>query len=135
MTHLEAMTREECMQHLGRSSLGRVAFTHRALPAIRPVNYALVGSHLVLRTESEGLGQRLDGQIVAFEVDQIDAEHGSGWSVVLTGTARLLRRQGELVRHDPLAPVPLAGPGRDGTVCIVPGEISGRRITPESGVA
>jgi len=135
MNRLQAMSRDECLRLLASRSLGRVAFTERALPSIRPVNYALVGSHLILRTESEGLGRRLDGQIVAFEVDEFDDERSTGWSVVLTGTARLLRHPGELVRNDAVSPVPLAGAGRDGTVCIVPGQISGRRVTPAYGAA
>lgn len=135
MNRLQAMSRDECLRLLASRSLGRVAFTERALPAIRPVNYALVGSHLLLRTEAEGLGRRLDGQIVAFEVDEFDHDSSTGWSVVLTGSARLLRHQGELVRNDGVSPVPLAGPGRDGTVCIVPGQITGRRVTPEYGAA
>jgi hypothetical protein len=35
--HLEALTREESLRLLGSTSLGRVVFTHFALPAIRPV--------------------------------------------------------------------------------------------------
>jgi nitroimidazol reductase NimA-like FMN-containing flavoprotein (pyridoxamine 5'-phosphate oxidase superfamily) len=127
---LEALTRDECLDLLAHSSLGRVAFTERALPAIRPVNYALVGHQLVLRTQADGLGRRLDGQIVAFEVDQIDADNGSGWSVVVTGTARLLRSAGELTRQATVPLVTLAGEGHDARVVIVPGEITGRRIRP-----
>jgi nitroimidazol reductase NimA-like FMN-containing flavoprotein (pyridoxamine 5'-phosphate oxidase superfamily) len=69
---LQALSRVECLQLLARGSLGRVAFTERALPAIRPVNYALVGNHVLLRIDGDGLGRRLDGQVVAFEVDEID---------------------------------------------------------------
>jgi nitroimidazol reductase NimA-like FMN-containing flavoprotein (pyridoxamine 5'-phosphate oxidase superfamily) len=128
MDRLQTLSRSECLDLLGRSSLGRVAFTQRALPAIRPVNYALVGHQLVLRTETDGLGRRLDGQVVAFEVDEIDTETGAGWSVVLTGTARLLRTPGELMRQSALPFVTLAGDGQDARVCIVPGEITGHRI-------
>lgn len=135
MDRLEALTRNECLELLGRCSLGRVAFTERALPAIRPINYALVGHQLLLSTRAESLGRRLDGQVVAFEVDQIDATAGTGWSVVVTGTARLLRSPGELMRLAAVPPVTLAGDGHDARVCIVPGQISGRRIRPEAGAA
>lgn len=129
MDRLQELTRSECLDLLSRKRLGRVAFTERALPAIRPVNYALVGSHIVLRTERSGLGRRLDGQVVAFEVDDLD-DDGGGWSVVLTGTARLLDRPGELIRQQSVPLVPLAGEGHDAPVCIAPGAISGRRIRP-----
>ena len=130
MDRLQPLTRDECLDLLSRSSLGRVAFTERALPAIRPVNYALVGHQLVLRTQADGLGRRLDGQVVAFEVDDIDTELGTGWSVVVTGTARLLRAPGDLMRQAAVPFVALAGEGHDAPVCIVPGEITGRRIRP-----
>ena len=128
MDRLQPLTRDECLELLSGRSLGRVAFTERALPAIRPVNYALVGHQVVLRTRPDGLGRRLDGQVVAFEVDDIDSERGTGWSVVLTGTARLLRTPGELTRQAAIPLVSLAGEGHDARVCIVPGEMTGRRI-------
>lgn len=133
MDRLQALSRAECLQLLSTSSLGRVAFTERALPAIRPVNFALVGSHIVLHTESDGLGRRLDGQIVAFEVDDIDGEAGTGWSVVLTGTARLLRSPDEVAAEDTVPFVSLAGLHHESTVTITPGDISGRRVTAVEG--
>jgi nitroimidazol reductase NimA-like FMN-containing flavoprotein (pyridoxamine 5'-phosphate oxidase superfamily) len=128
MDRLPALSRAECLTLLGQRSLGRVAYTERALPAIRPVNYALVGSSVLLRTDAAGLGRRLDGQVVAFEVDDVDPESGTGWSVVLTGTARLLGDPGDLARRDAAPLVTWAGDGHDARVCIVPGEISGSRI-------
>ncbi len=135
MDRLQELTRAECHDLLTRSSLGRVAFTEHALPAIRPVNYALVGNHVVLRTEADGLGRRLDGQVVAFEVDDIDLHEGTGWSVVVTGFARLLQGPGELIRSDSPALGTLAGQGHDATVSIAPGQITGRRIRPAVGAA
>lgn len=128
MDRLQILSRPECLQLLAERSLGRVAFTERALPSIRPVNYSLVGQHLLLRTAAEGLARRLDGQIVAFEVDDMDADLGSGWSVLVTGTARLVSAPGDLMRSDAVPLVTLAGPGHDARVSITPGEISGRRI-------
>lgn len=124
---LQALTRAECLASLAHSSLGRVAFTERALPAIRPVHYALVGHQLVLRT-ADGLGRRLDGQVVAFEVDDVDTDLGSGWSVLVTGTARLVSAPGDLMRYDAVPFVSVAGPDRTARVCVVPGEITGRRL-------
>lgn len=130
MDRLQALSRTECLELLSGCSLGRVAFTERALPAIRPVNYALVDSHIVLHTSGDGLGRRLDGQIVAFEVDDIDIEVGTGWSVVLTGTARLLRTPSDVAAEDAVTFVSLAGLDHASTVTITPGEITGRRVVP-----
>jgi hypothetical protein len=92
------------------------------------VNYALVGNHVLLRIDGDGLGRRLDGQVVAFEVDEIDAVVTTGWSVVVTGTARLLRDAGELMRQDAFPLGSATGADCDARVWIVPGEITGRQI-------
>jgi hypothetical protein len=128
VNRVEALTRPECLRLLGQCTLGRVAYTERALPAIRAVTYALVGQHLLLRTSSDGLGRRLDGQVVAFEVDDMDADLVRGWSVVVTGTARLVSAPADLVRYDAVRLVALDGADHDDRVCITPGEITGRRL-------
>lgn len=128
MDRSSVLSRTECLELLRRAGVGRIAFTERALPAIRPVNYTLIGSHLALRTEGKGLGRRLDGQVVAFEVDCIDADQPRGWSVVVTGTARLVHRESELLRHDGELVAPLVGPGHDSLVLVTLGEVTGRRV-------
>lgn len=128
---LEVLSRRECWTLLSHKCLGRVAFTERALPAIRPVNYALVGTHLLLRTGMSGLARHLAGQVVAFEVDELDGEPATGWSVVVTGTARVLRTPGELARYDSVPVVPLAGAVPSAAVVIAPGLVTGRRITTD----
>ena len=132
MDRLESLDQRECQSLLASHSVGRVAFTEHALPAIRPVNYSVQGTRIVLRTRADGLAARLDGQVVAFEIDEVDAETESGWSVVVTGTARVLREPAELVRLDALPVVSWAGPDHHTAVCITPGQVSGRRILPRS---
>ena len=83
---LIVLAREECLELLGSSTLGRVAVTVGALPTILPVNFRLVDEQVVFRT---GVGSKLDaatrGEVVAFEVDGIDPVEHTGWSVVVTG--------------------------------------------------
>ena len=55
---------------------------------IFPVNYAMDGDAVAVRTDA---GSGIDGSIlrrVAFEVDHIDPEAHEGWSVVVRGVAR-----------------------------------------------
>jgi len=120
---IESLTEQECLRLLAQRSVGRVAFTERALPTIRPVSYALVGRHIVLRTREAGLAARLDGQVVAFGVDDVDPEAETGWSVVVTGSARLLSGPGEPARLLSLARTASAV-----AVWITPSEMQGRRI-------
>jgi nitroimidazol reductase NimA-like FMN-containing flavoprotein (pyridoxamine 5'-phosphate oxidase superfamily) len=135
MNRLESLDPRECHALLASHNVGRVAFTERALPAIRPVNYALQGNHIVLRTQADGLAARLDGQVVAFEIDEVDADTQTGWSVVVTGTARVLTDPSDLVRLDAVPTSSWAGPDRSTAVCITPGQVTGRRILPRPDVA
>jgi hypothetical protein len=83
--------------------MGRVVFTHQALPAIRVVNHLLDDGHVIIRSH---LGTALTvaagfaaGVVVAYEADAIDPGDHLGWSVVVTGTARLVRDPGEAARY------------------------------------
>lgn len=80
------LTREQGLARLARHRVGHLAYTERALPAIRSVPYAVVGTHVVLCPPDRALARRLEGQVLAFSV-----EDGEG-SVVVIGTATLLDR-------------------------------------------
>ncbi|MCU1673302.1 MAG: Pyridoxamine 5-phosphate oxidase [Frankiales bacterium] len=100
---LYEMARGDCLHLLRQGSIGRVAFTARALPAIRSLPYELVGEDVVVQTRSGRLAQRLDGQVVAFAVDEPGIGSEAGWSVMVRGlAARLLDGDAgsDLVRID-----------------------------------
>jgi len=119
----------DCLALLGTQTIGRVAFSDRALPAVLPVTYGMDGQRVVFRTALDGpLGERLDGSVVAFEVDEVDEATRTGWSVVLVGVARLTREPSELLRVDRLWPQPWVGGDRRAVVVITPGRITGRRV-------
>ncbi|MFE2301941.1 pyridoxamine 5'-phosphate oxidase family protein [Streptomyces sp. NPDC059445] len=93
--------RQECLDRLGRAPIGRVVHTRDALPAVLPVNFSLdPGSAVVLRTSADSeLARSIDGVVVAFEADAVDAAAHSGWSVVVTGRAQVVSDPAE---HDRL---------------------------------
>jgi hypothetical protein len=129
---LEVLDREESLRLLGTAVVGRIGITSRALPVVLPVNFRFDGHHVLIRT---GIGTKLDAAtdhaVVAFEVDQIDAETETGWSVVVTGVARELT---DPVALSELARRPLtqwaAGAGAGRVVAISTDLVSGRRINP-----
>jgi nitroimidazol reductase NimA-like FMN-containing flavoprotein (pyridoxamine 5'-phosphate oxidase superfamily) len=89
--NVQVMSREQCLQRLRDGSVGRVATTYRALPAVVPVRYRVVGDHIVFRSASDALLTRgCDGNVIAFEIDDVAADGASGWSVMVVGTAHLL---------------------------------------------
>ncbi|KPI19021.1 Pyridoxamine 5'-phosphate oxidase-related protein [Actinobacteria bacterium OK074] len=99
------LDRTEALRLLGSVSLGRIAFTRRALPTIRPVNHIVDDGAVVIRThEGAALTSRTlqadgPGVVVAYEADCIDPDTHLGWSVVVTGYAHLVTDAHELARY------------------------------------
>jgi len=83
---------QECLSLLGSVSLGRVVFTARALPAIRPVCHLVDGDYVIIRTDRDAAitsELRADASaVVAYEADAIDMAEHLGWSVIVVGVAR-----------------------------------------------
>ena len=80
----------ECLTFLRSASLGRLVFTERALPAIQPVNFVVAGEHVIIWSGLGGAVASIHQEVVAFEVDQIDAASHTGWSVVVLGKAEIV---------------------------------------------
>lgn len=130
---LQVLSREECMLLLPEVPIGRIVFTERALPAVQPVNFCLYGSDIVIRTApGSKLAAATRDAVVAFEVDDIDVERRTGWSVTAVGHARAVYDQEEIERLSQL-PLETWVPGRrDHFIVIRVEHITGRRIWPET---
>ncbi|MGW2618989.1 pyridoxamine 5'-phosphate oxidase family protein [Streptomyces sp. NPDC001500] len=128
------LTGAEALRLLGGVSLGRIVFTRQALPTIRPVNHILVDGDIVIRTDGDAALARYtahtagEGAVVAYEADDIDPVTHSGWSVVVTGYARLVTDPGELARYQALLR-PWGTHRTDHAVRIHPDLVTGLRLT------
>jgi nitroimidazol reductase NimA-like FMN-containing flavoprotein (pyridoxamine 5'-phosphate oxidase superfamily) len=129
---LERLDREACLDLIRAGGIGRVAFDDGEGPTVIPVNYAMDGDAVVFRTSLEGrLNQSLATAMtgaairIAFEVDQIDLEKQSGWSVLLRGGGQLLPDHERLPQP---TVVPWAGGERPVYIRLDPTEITGRRL-------
>ncbi|MFF4255167.1 pyridoxamine 5'-phosphate oxidase family protein [Streptomyces sp. NPDC001663] len=105
------LERQECLRLLAKVPVGRIVHTRQALPAVLPVNFCVdTGGAVVLRTSAASeLVRAVDGVVVAFEVDEVDAVAHSGWSVVVTGSATVVTDPDEherLIRTGPRSWVP-----------------------------
>ena len=102
MTHLSTISPDRRLALLGSVPFGRVVFTHRALPAIRPVNHIVDNGNIIIRSSlGSGItGAAGDGMVVAYEADAIDPDSRTGWSVVVTGKARLVEDPDDLARYE-----------------------------------
>jgi hypothetical protein len=88
---LQELTQAESLRLLSSVPVGRVVFTHHALPAIRPVNHLVVDNKIIIIAR---LGSAISSQagtdggtVVAYEADSIDPDTHLGWSVVVIGKA------------------------------------------------
>ncbi|HEU5031792.1 MAG TPA: pyridoxamine 5'-phosphate oxidase family protein [Spirillospora sp.] len=126
---LEILGPEECRALLRHAEVGRIVFTHNALPAIQPVNYLLHGEDIVFRTSrTSRLATAATGTIVAFEIDEVDADARTGWSVVAVGPARRVSAPGEVASLEKIELRTWAPGQRDQFIKIRPEILSGRRI-------
>jgi nitroimidazol reductase NimA-like FMN-containing flavoprotein (pyridoxamine 5'-phosphate oxidase superfamily) len=126
---LEILDREECLALLATVPVGRIVFTHHALPAVQPVNFVLDGEAVIIRTAA---GSKLTGAVhdavVAFEVDEINADEHSGWSVTAVGHASVIRDEEERRRLEALPLRPWA-PGKKNHFLRIPIDVvTGRRL-------
>lgn len=92
---LRPLTREQALLRLRTVPMGRVAFSARAMPAIRPVNYIVDDDGLIIFRSNEGgsivtATDAARGSVVSFEADNIDNETRTGWTVIATGLARIV---------------------------------------------
>ncbi|HET7648960.1 MAG TPA: pyridoxamine 5'-phosphate oxidase family protein [Gaiellaceae bacterium] len=132
--HLDVLSREECAAQLAGGGIGRFVFVGRQGPVALPVNFRIADGDVVFRTRSEGTLAEAAGSTVSFEVDHIDEAMSEGWSVLVTGRARLVDDPTELdqvLRTGNIEPWP--GGRREALMRIETTTISGRRIRQGAG--
>lgn len=135
LVEFEEIDEPECWRLLSSQPVGRVAVIVGHYPLVFPVNHAVVAHGVVFRTAA---GEKLwatHRNNVSFQVDQIDMEHETGWSVLLRGAAQELLPERNLELFDDsdaAAPQPWAPGPKEHLVRIVADGISGRRIRPAS---
>lgn len=128
---LEVMADAECVKQLRLHDLGRLAVVDRdGRPLIFPVNYFFDEGVVVFRTAP---GTKLDvapGAHACFEIDGLDREAGSGWSVMVKGIAHdITEPRSAPTGRMKLWPVNPAAPGsREHWVGIWANEITGRKF-------
>jgi hypothetical protein len=124
---------EEALVLLTGAPFGRVVFTHRALPAIRPVNhivdqgFIIIRTRLVTRLAAAVTDQLPYPTVVAYQADGLDPVARIGWSVVATGIARPVADPDRLACYERLLQ-PWVGGVMDTVFAIEPEIILGFRL-------
>jgi len=129
---LDEIPEDECWKLLASQPVGRLAMIVGHYPVVLPVNHGVISGGIVFRT---GPGTKLwsiTRNNVSFEVDCIDPEWRTGWSVLVKGSAHELSAGRVDSRLLSLAagktPTPWVPGLKDHLVRIVADSITGRRI-------
>lgn len=129
------LDRAEALRLLGSVSLGRIVFTHQALPAIRPVNHLMDGEDIIVQLHdgatlaSMVTPTQATGVVVAYEADAIDPKTHIGWSVVVTGYAHRVTDEGQLARFAARLRPWVQHPAMNSALRIRPDLVTGLQLT------
>ncbi|HEX6235646.1 MAG TPA: pyridoxamine 5'-phosphate oxidase family protein [Acidimicrobiales bacterium] len=125
---IEYLSEGECWHLLSLHTVGRVGILVGGAPEIYPVNYTVDGTSIVFRTDpGNKLRSIASTPEVCFEVDGLDFEHETGWSVLVKGSGAEVPAEevGAKARDDLML---WAIGERTHWVRISPHEVTGRRL-------
>lgn len=125
-TRLATLAGYDAWGLLEQAEIARVAWHGEHGVAIVPVNYAVVDGALWFRVEPEShLAAECTGQRVVVEVDRMDTDSRSGWSVVVAGVPEVMAA----TDVPEIVDLRIWTPGTPGTFLrLAPDEVSGRRL-------
>jgi hypothetical protein len=131
--HFTRLSGDECRQLLRARGVGRVGWRSAQGQQILPVTYTMTGELIAFRTRPDSImGELVASVEVSFEIDDVDEDTATGWSVLVQGQARgyLDEPPDGLNLPEPWAPGdhPL-------TVVIEPTNYSGRAVSATTGGA
>lgn len=118
-----------CRDLLQQAVVGRVAICTPTGPRIVPINYRVDGESLIIRTTPyTTLGTYGRNARLAFEVDHLDHDYKTAWSVIALGRAEMIEDPEELASLRFARPTPWAGGDRHLYLRLKWEELSGRQI-------
>jgi nitroimidazol reductase NimA-like FMN-containing flavoprotein (pyridoxamine 5'-phosphate oxidase superfamily) len=130
LARVEELPESECLDLLGTKQVGRVAYSDPEGPVVIPVNYVLHDGMVLFRVAPYSqLADRLRDGAASFQVDHVDEDARTGWSVLVRGHAARVNSW-ELPEADS-RPTPWAAGGRNLHVRLSPHQISGVRLVDE----
>jgi nitroimidazol reductase NimA-like FMN-containing flavoprotein (pyridoxamine 5'-phosphate oxidase superfamily) len=125
---VEVLDHARCVALLATVHIGRLVFTSRAMPAVRPVRFAVRDDAVWFRMPVGDLWPAgVVDTVVALEVDDVTPDLDAGWFVTVLGRASEVRDRRVVDKVAMLLP---AAPDEDRYVRVLVESISGRRIRP-----
>ncbi|KGN37809.1 pyridoxamine 5'-phosphate oxidase family protein [Knoellia subterranea] len=133
---LEVLDFDVALDRLRAVPIGRFAFVHSGEVLVLPVQHVVHGVDVCFRTAGDAkIEVARDHGRVAYEVDAFDPATRTGWSVLVQGTAEIVRDPDETRDLDDLAPAPWLGSlaTEREWVRLRPHAITGREVAAPSG--
>jgi nitroimidazol reductase NimA-like FMN-containing flavoprotein (pyridoxamine 5'-phosphate oxidase superfamily) len=102
---LTELRRDECLRLLNATTVGRVVVVRPVedMPVIRPVNYVFdeASQSVVFRCiPGTKFASLMRASRAWFEIDDIDTERRTGWSVIVEGVTEVVTQPAEVRRLD-----------------------------------
>jgi nitroimidazol reductase NimA-like FMN-containing flavoprotein (pyridoxamine 5'-phosphate oxidase superfamily) len=122
------LTEDQCWEYLAKQPIGRLATAAVGEPEIFPLNYAVSGRNIYVRTvPGTKLVELVVNAKVAFEIDQWSSD--VAYSVVVKGRAEIVDSDAEIAEAEATGLVTYGDDAeRDVWVRITPSEVTGRRL-------
>lgn len=121
------LSEPECWQLLSSVPVGRLVTCVENRPEIFPVNFAVLGRKVLVRTaQGTKLVSAVINENVLFEAD--DHASDEGWSVIVKGRARVLHSDEELDAARRARLTPWTAPTKEHYIRIDPLGVTGRRF-------
>jgi uncharacterized protein len=133
---ITVLSAHESWNLLASVALGRLVTSVDGQPEIFPVNFVVQHRTVLFRTaEGTKLVSAAINNHVLFEADEHTV--AEGWSVIVNGTARMLRTQDEIEEAERAQVLPWTATSKLHYVRVIPTQITGRRFQfgsePEPG--
>ena len=128
-TGLEELDEQQCWELASQRSIGRLAVSVGNKPDVFPVNYVVHDGTIIVKTSAGlKLAAATIGPGVAFEVDALDEQTHTGWSVVFRGVATEIEALDDILEAESLGIQTWADSDKRRFLRITPSVITGRRI-------
>ena len=120
----------ECKRFLAVAAkaelVGRIGISTDSAPLVVPVNFALHEGHVLAQIGVGALNRAAAGNLVAFEVDHVEPDAGTAWSVLVRGLATVIGTPTDGQRS--MAPYPFVPEPGERVLSIRLDVVTGRRF-------
>ncbi|MHA7209198.1 pyridoxamine 5'-phosphate oxidase family protein [Arthrobacter sp. MDT1-65] len=125
----EELAPSECWALATTRSTGRLGFFRDGLLDIFPVNYVVLDEHVYFRTSADGTIATSYLDHAAFQLDHVDGDARTGWTILLNGPATRVEDPALLTTlWGRSVDEPWASGQRDVFYSLAPAHVRGRRV-------